>query len=370
MSDESFEAVKIRIDKFELSEMHTLDDWQSFMNDGIELLNHPEEQMKEYAVERMQKALWSENVQKHRQPGFVPTAAEQRLPPILDAVAKQDSREMLLLRFIKWASFSDEQKEVLSHWLTSANAKGLLSADGFAIAKVQSEMFSKTDWNEAKSFLEPFFDHPNDLLRAAAAFAFGEMYGEGADGLPPLDETMQKVKDWEINRPGFAGAFIGPLLYEVNDDGCVARSDINLPDWMLEIIAKRKGDEPNVPFYNGIDFHAHELLSHSPESVRKLIDFGSESVAAMAATKIDQPIAGMQELLEELVGSSDDFVSRVCSWRLANSYRRMHPEAERRGYVQLAAREDVDIFLVFNPTEQASRPYAPTIYPKGFFNVG
>ena len=31
-------------------------------------------------------------------------------------------------------------------------------------------------------------------------------------------------------------------------------------------------------FYNGIDFHAHEILSSNPDAVRKLMDFGAESV--------------------------------------------------------------------------------------------
>jgi hypothetical protein len=36
----------------------------------------------------------------------------------------------------------------------------------------------------------------------------------------------------------------------------------------------------------------------------------------------------------------------------------------RRGYVERADREGVEILLVFNPEEHASRPYAATIYPK------
>lgn len=40
-----------------------------------------------------------------------------------------------------------------------------------------------------------------------------------------------------------------------------------------------------MPFYNGLDLYAHEALSSNPEAVRKLMDFGAESVAAMAATE-------------------------------------------------------------------------------------
>ena len=84
----------------------------------------------------------------------------------------------------------------------------------------------------------------------------------------------------------------------------------------------------------------------------------------MAATQENRPILGMQDLLEELADSSDEFVSRICSWHLANHYRMLHPTGQLRGYVQRAERDDVDIYLVFDPKEYADRPYAATVYPR------
>ncbi len=49
-------------------------------------------------------------------------------------------------------------------------------------------------------------------MRAAVAAAFGAMYVDGAENMPALNEVMQQVKNWEIARPGFAGAFLGQLL--------------------------------------------------------------------------------------------------------------------------------------------------------------
>jgi hypothetical protein len=364
MANDVFSAAEERIGKFNLSQIHTAEEWQIFIDDGIGLLDHPDDRKKEYAIERMQKAIWSENSQQYNQPNFQPAPAAQRLIPILDAIAKQDAREHCLLRLTMSGSLSEDQKEVLSQWLKAAETHGTLSADAVATAKIQAGIYPTEDWIQAKSFLEPFFDHPNDLLRAAAAALFGEMYLNGADNLPPLVGVMQQVKDREIERPGFAGAFLGQLLMIAGKDGEIEASGVKLTDWILEIIAKRQTDEPYVPFYNGIDFYAHEILSCNPEAVRKLMEFGAESVAAMAATEEDCPIAGMQELLEQLAHSSDGFVSRVCSWQLAYHYRSLHPEAQRRGYVQLAEREDVAIFLVFDPEEYGDRPYAATIYPR------
>lgn len=39
-------------------------------------------------------------------------------------------------------------------------------------------------------------------------------------------------------------------------------------------------------------------------------------------------------------------------------------QGERRGYVQLEEREDVEVLLVFNPEKHEDRPYAATIYPR------
>lgn len=364
MAEDVFYAVNQRIDKFNLSEIHTPEEWQQFFEDGIKLLEHSDERMREYAIERMQKGIWSENSQHYRAPDFTATPAKQRLLPILDAIVRQDDREYCLLRFTKWSSLSDDQKTVLSDWLMAPTSRNTLSTEAVSTAQIQAELYATDDWEEARSFLEPFFGHPNDLLRAASAAAFGEMYVNGAENLPPLCDVMQQVKDWEIQRPGFAGAFLGQLLMDTDKDGEIDGSGIKLQDWILEIIAKRRADEPDMPFYNGIDFHAHEILSCNPDAVRKLIEFGAESVAAMAATEENRPIDGMKELLEQLAQSSDDFVSRVCSWQLAYHYRQLHPAAVQRGYVEIAEREDVDVFLVFDPSEHDDRPYAATIYPR------
>jgi len=365
MAKDVFEAANQRIDEFNLSDIHTREEWQSFFADGVQLLDHPDERMKEYAIERMQKGIRAENSQHYRQPDFKAAPAEQRLLPILDAIMRQDQNEQWLLRFTKWSSLEAEQKEIFSRWLADAETRELVSPDVASTAKIQAELYATDNWDEAGPFLKPFFDHSNDLLRAASAAAFGEMYLNGADNLPALSTTMQQVKTWEIERPGFAGAFLGQLLMSTDDAGEISDSGVKLNDWILEIISKRKTDEPYVPFYNGIDFHAHEVLSGNPDAVRKLIEFGAESVAAMAATEENRPIQGMQYILEQLADSSDDFVARICSWHLAYHYRLLHAEGKHRGYVELAERDDVDIFLVLDPAEHGDRPYAATIYPRG-----
>lgn len=364
LSDNNFAAIEERIRKFELSQIHPSEEWQHFFADAIALLDHPDSRKKEYALDRLQKGVWAERMQQHRQPGYTATPSELRLTPILNAIGEQNECEHLLAHFTKWASFSGDQNDVFAQWLAQAECGGKISEETVAILKIQAELFPLDDWAQAQNFLEPFFDHPNDLLRAASAAAFGDMYSAYAENLPPLVTTLEQVKSREIARPGFAGAFIGPLLMGECDNGYIGNSGIKLEDWLLEIFAKRKAPEPEIPFYNGIDFHAHEVLSGNADAVQKLVEFGAESVAAMAATEEHRPIPGMLPILEQLSNSTDDFVARICSWHLANNYRTLHPNAELRGFVRLAKRDHVDIFLVFDPQQIGERPYAATIYPK------
>lgn len=364
MQEDSFDAVQKRIADFDLAEVHPAEDWQGFFDDGIKLLEHPESEIKQYAIERMQKGLWSEKSQRYREPGFIPAPAEQRLVPILDSIARQAERDHQLLLFTRWSSLTDEQSEVFASWLKEAEDKAVFAPDTCVIASIHTKLFNSDDWLDAQSFLSKYFDDKNDLLRAAAAAAFGEMYADGADNMPALDALMEQVKAAEIARPGFAGPFIGELLMDVSDGGEIEGSGVKLTDWLLEIIAKRQSDEPVVPFYNGIDFHAHEVLSGNPDAVRKLIDYGAEHVALMTATEINQPITGMDEHLKLLANSSDPLVARIAAWHLAYNYRYLHPEGLRHGYVSCDEREDVDIFLVFAPEEYQDSPFAATIYPK------
>ncbi len=364
MTDPNLLDAKTRVESFELSELHSIDEWSEFFADTIELLNHPDYQVKDFVMDRMQKGIWAENAQSYRQPGFKPPEAAHRLLPLLDAIAKEKEREKLLLSFLRWSSLSDEQKNVMSKYINELQQSDSWPASQVLTAKIQAELYVKDDWSAAKSFLEPLFEHEDDLLRAAAANAFGEMYLYRAANLPPLNETLEKVKNWEIKRPGFAGAFIGQVMLD-SDEGMFKDTNIKVADWVLEIIAKRKSEEPDLPYYNGIDFHAHEIMSCNPVAVGKLIEYGAETVAAMAATEEDRPIEGMQIHLEKLAHSSDDFVARICSWHLAYDYNFLHPEGVKRRYVRLIERNEVRIFLVFNPGENKNEPYAATIYPQG-----
>jgi len=364
-----------RIHRFDAADIHTAEQWQSFFDDGIALLDHPDERMKGYALKQLQKAVCCENSQQLRQPDFIPADSKQRLLPILDAISRQQQQTdqcLLLFTFYvgMWNSLSEGQKDIMSAWLTATAQQGILSADAAAIAKIQAELFPKDDWDEAKPLLAPYFDDKNDLLRAAAAAAaaFGSLYRDGAKNLSPLCDVMQQVKQWEIERPGFAGPFVARLRLDGSPDEEIENSGVKLGDWILEIIEKRKSGEPAVPIYDyGIDFQAREILSNKPNAVWWLIESGAESIAAAAATEDAGPIDGMQASLEKLANSLDDAVCQTCSWHLAWHYRLLHPEGQRRNYVQQLDRGEVEIFLGFDQLKRCELPCGATIYPRELY---
>jgi hypothetical protein len=358
------EQIRKYVESFELSELHSAEDWNSYFDKTIKLLASDDLECRDYAVNRLQNAVWAENSQKYREPGFNPPSAAVRLAPILNGILSVDEPVYLLMSFLRWGNYDGEHKEFLEKWLASKPVAEALSADVILVCKIMIEMFDADDWSKSREFLEPLFDHQSDLVRAAAAAAIGDMYNNDAAHLPPLADFLVRARDIEIERPGFAGPFIGPLLMNGLTDSDLQGSGIVIGDWMLEIIAKRKSIESDVPFYNGIDFYAHEHLSTDSRSIARLIEYGAEGTAAMAATEEDFVVDGLQPLLEQLANSGNDFIARICAWHLAYHYRFLHPGGVARGFVGSTEWADAQLYFVYDREAHGDRPYAAAVYPK------
>ncbi|HEY9777371.1 MAG TPA: hypothetical protein V6C81_26650 [Planktothrix sp.] len=352
MSDD-FDVIRNRIDKCELLELHDSDTWNSFFEDCLALLSDLAPNTRRHVLGRLMTGVWAEYQQKYRQAGFLPAPTSERLGPILIAVAQLG--ETAWIDFLRYNSFSDEQKNFVRDWLAANRDVFRFSVGILDFTKLSLKLFPADDWDNARSFLQPLFDDDNALVRAAAAAAWGEMYADDAVNLPPLSSTLIDLKNREIERPGIAGPFLVAIYFE---------NLIDVRDWILEIIAKRKGDEPDMRTYNGIDFYAHEILSADPNAIRQLIAYGAEDVAVMAATEEEHPIEGMKSILEDLVDSNDYLNSRICSWQLANIYGEVHPKATTEGFVQIKEEVDVRILYLFDPKERPERPYAAVIHPQ------
>ena len=88
MADDSFQVLESQIDRFNLADLHSEEEWQGFFNDAISLLEHPDIDKKDYAIERLQKAVWAENSQRYRQPEFKLAEEAVRILPIIEAIIR------------------------------------------------------------------------------------------------------------------------------------------------------------------------------------------------------------------------------------------------------------------------------------------
>lgn len=119
------------------------------------------------------------------------------------------------------------------------------------------------DSQSSLAHLIALLDDPSDYVRACAA----KMLGECPERLMPPTEIFGLIAAKDIARPGVAGPFWSARRW--TNDGAPDPAE-----WMLNILARRSGPEPdNLPF-NGVDFHLHELCDHSPRQVARMIDLG------------------------------------------------------------------------------------------------
>ena len=161
-------------------------------------------------------------------------------------------------------------------------------------------------------------DDPSDYLRACAARCLSEVEPE-LTGYSEAD-LFALIQEKEIARPGIAGPFLSEWHFDYE------HAPIDPIAWMMEILEKRNGPEPDGPF-NGVDFYLHEICAFSPDSVRRMLELGHLNLAIETATEIHAPVIGMQAVLEELGHTPNkDIATRAHFW-LALYYNHIHERA-------------------------------------------
>jgi hypothetical protein len=363
----NFEEIREQIRAFRFDSAEPKD-WDLFFDLAVQLLDCKDRLAKGDAINRIYVGLRAEQRKDYRREHFVPLPTEKRLPPILHAFAKQtDDFEFCIANFAHSVDLDSkpESRAIFESWLediADVQRYPHIHPDSILVGKLESGSYPKSDWEKAKNFLVPCLSSENAAVRASAAGALGKLYDEDIANLPPLLQMMKQVKAWDIEKPGVAGPFWTAIQFQFELEKTESASDFDITKWMLDILENRKGEEPRFYCYNGIDFHAHEVMSADLPAIRKLIEIKKEEIAAMAATEIDEPIEGMRELLIELGNSSNDQVCRTCCWHLAYNYKYLHPKGKDRDFVALEARIEGDVFLVLSNDKI---PYAATVYPKG-----
>ena len=220
----------------------------------------------------------------------------------------------------------------------------------------------RIDWESDGLSLLGCLDHADDLVRAYAARALGRRAEADTPALPRL---VAMLTEKEIERPGIAGPFFSNWYSGWGGEDFARDAGVDVEEWICTILARRKGPEPDtLPCSNGIDFFAHEIFGGRPEFVRRLIDLGHHELAVETATEVDERIDGMEPLLVELAGHTDDTIARAAAWHLASHYRTLAPGVEERGFACRRVAGGTELFVNLARQERGELyAYSAMLYP-------
>ncbi|AVH65130.1 hypothetical protein [Nostoc sp. 'Peltigera membranacea cyanobiont' N6] len=357
-----------------LNREYTPEQWDWIFARFIKLVNSEDWIIREQAIDRIKTALEAEKKQSNR--------VAERLPDILQAIAYQatltpDIFEEFCNEF-QWFSKDEPYNSLIFHWLEQLagdKQRQLPSDEAIEAAKIYFYGYGET-WTQAGAKLIAALDHPDLTIRACAAYQIGKIYSRTqqytwdddedlqikqqiAEGMPPIQEMMQLIRQKELERPGIAGAF-----------GHVCpRDNINLDygAWILDILENSQSPEPYIIYFPcNLAFDAHERFSHDADAILRLIQMGRVDIAIAAATDEDRKIEALKPLLIEMGDNEDPEIVRRVSWHLAYYYHYLHSKGVELGYVELIADlSEIDLFLLFSGLEARTSPYAAIIYAKG-----
>jgi hypothetical protein len=200
--------------------------------------------------------------------------------------------------------------------------------------------------------LVALLDHPSDLVRACAAHC---MTGRSGDALDAA-AMFALIKEKEIIRPGIAGPYSAEWVWSDN-------IPVDPIAWMMDILERRSGPEPDDMPFTGIDFYLHEICASSPEAVQRMIRGGHFELAIETATEHLEHIPGMEPVLFELADHPASAIRQKAQSHLAQYYRVLHPEAERLGIIRRWPdwSPDADVFSFHHGEER--KLWFITIYP-------
>lgn len=356
-----------------LNREYTTEQWDWIFARFISLLNSQDWIIREQAIARLKTALEVENKQTNR--------VAERLPKILQAIAHQatltpDIFEEFCYQFI-WLGDDEPYNSLILQWLeqlASDKQRQLPSDEAIEAAKIYFYGYGWT-WAEAGAKLILALDRDDLTIRACAAYQIGKFYAriqpyswdddeylqmkqQIAEGIPPIAEMMELIRQKELERPGVAGVF----GHECPKDDL----SLDYGAWILDILENSPSPEPYIKYFPcNLAFDAHERFSRDADAIRRLMQMGRVYIAVAAATDERHKIAALEPLLIEMGDNEDPEIVRSASWHLAYHYHYLHPKGAELGYVELIADlPEIDLFLLFSGLEERT-PYAAVIYAKG-----
>ncbi len=302
-------------------------EWDTFLPAMAAWLGHADPAIRARAVERLAMAVfWAEasSVVRARQAGqalrhdpagrlawlrATIEAAQARHPDVIGA----------LLDCLRFHTPEEPMRTPMLRWLDAlrdAPPPGLDPARVEGIALLVRPFDADDPADVAR--LVALLDHPSDHLRACAARRLSGQEGRAIDVAAMFALVTQK----ELARPGIAGPFWTDWQY--------AREDLPFEpaDWMMDILERRAGPEPDDMPFNGIDFHLHEICDHAPDAVRRMMRGGHGALAIETATETRGIVPGMEPVLRDLAAHPDPGIRQRARFHLAYYYAvALPPEA-------------------------------------------
>ncbi|MDP9840464.1 hypothetical protein J2T09_005251 [Neorhizobium huautlense] len=273
-------------------------------------------------MERLATAVFWAEAQQERQ---VPNQEKrQRLDWLIGVIESAIQRHAdVLPLFLKQLHYKGDDPDFadgLLAWLHSLQEKQIPGPQQDRIEAAKILIGGLAPWTG--SILPPLLDHPSDHVRACAACVLGRS-GQGFDEEDDRSDRafFAALTEKEIERPGIAGPYWSGtgLMY-----GDWHELDFDVVDWMLDIIERRRGPEPEDMPFNGIDFHIHELAAGDPQAVRRMIAAGNLELAVMTATELQSRVEVMIPILSELSEINDQRIAAQAQIHLAHFYGILH----------------------------------------------
>ncbi len=306
--------------------------------------------LSDVAAERLGEAISAEASTRYDFVWPPVVVVRTRLGPIFAAIEAREARtpgaiEAFSYGLLDLHQFHKLHQVVMLEWLQDLRLAGM-ETSARLIAEIRL-----WPWGDSAVRGQPalvkHLSHHDPLLRAVAANELGktlddievEFTREWAEAA----EILREVKRAELASPGVAGAFIWGLPSSIRDDE-------RLQQWVFDLLVERKGSEPDVPYFNSLEWvAAEEVLSQSPTWIQALVSAGREDLAdwLVLATKVRSP--EVRNRLETMTGSPDDWTGRAAAASLALYYATTTPAASRRGFVSVVDEHPlVRAFAVFD----------------------
>jgi len=259
-------------------------EWEAWYSCVAAYLDHFDPETRASAVERLMMGVFgAERLPNAREDlAAVDAHRRRRAAWLLDETESTHARHPdilpTLLRGLSWHSDDPPFPEVLLPWLRDLRARALPGVPD-ELAEGAEVLVSRLAWDGPG--LPPGIDHPSDWVRGCVACALGRGDFGDPEGNGRLDPGIVTVlTEIELARPGIVGPFWSGCSYFGEDPG------IDPLAWMLDIIERRRSPEPAILFFNGIDFHVHELAAGNPEAIRRLEQAGHLDIAIEAAVEL------------------------------------------------------------------------------------